>query len=115
WRFGGDDATLAPRLNSYQYVIRVAARAQLDKDVLELATVAMQHRAAHTSEAGLFQRARAAALFNTGQYDAALSAAKGYYNVCRLSETADAIELIGAYLVNARPNDVGGVRRLKSQ
>lgn len=115
-RLGGNGgASLGPRLTAYQYVIKAAVEAHLDSDVLDIATAAIPHRANQIIEIGQFQRARAEALLKTGKYDAALSAAKGYYNVCRLAETADAIDLLAACLVNARPDDAGVVRCLKSQ
>ena len=45
----------------------------------------------------------------------ALAAAKGYYNVCPLDKTADAINLVALCLAAARPDDKGIVRRFRSQ
>lgn len=61
------------------------------------------------------QRARVKALSASGNYDAAVSAAKGYYNACTIAQTEDAIDLLGGLLQRSRPNDAGIAQRFKMQ
>ncbi|HSI14600.1 MAG TPA: hypothetical protein VK961_21290 [Chthoniobacter sp.] len=62
-----------------------------------------------------FQKARSQALLAAGKHDAALSAAKAYYNVCQMKDTAAAIDQIGLCLINARPTEKGLATKFKTQ
>lgn len=57
------------------------------------------------------QRDRAKGLMTVGQYDAALEAAKAFYNVAQLSRTSDGIKLMGAVLGRARGRAIAEVFR----
>ena len=59
---------------------------------------------------------RAEAMLAAGRADEALSAAKSYYNTCRLEETRDAIRLISEILINSREKtEPGIVERFRKQ
>lgn len=62
-----------------------------------------------------FQKYVAQALLAEGKNEQALSAAKGYYNVCPMKSSSDAIELIAVCLINARSDDRGIARKFKTQ
>src|ERR1700728_4371625 len=57
------------------------------------------------------QRDKAKGLMKAGQYDAALEAAKDFYNVAQLSRTSDAIKLLRAVLSRARGKAIAEVFR----
>jgi hypothetical protein len=62
------------------------------------------------------QECRVRGFLAAGKYPQALAAAKGYYNVCLLSDTAEAIELLAEALGYARgQEDPGIVVRFKLQ
>jgi hypothetical protein len=62
------------------------------------------------------QNARVQAFLAAGQYEEALGAAKAYFNVCQLEETAGAMELMVQALSNTRgKQDETIVRRFKLQ
>ncbi len=61
------------------------------------------------------QKVRAKSLLKQGKAKEALSAAKAYYDVCRFSETKDAIALVATCLSAANPADPSLAKRFKAQ
>ena len=63
-----------------------------------------------------YQLIRAQCLIRLGRHDEALSAARGYYNVCPMQDTGKAIELIAQALAGSRgADDPAIVRQFKQQ
>jgi len=69
----------------------------------------------NTKGVAFAQADRAKALLAAGKPQEALAAAKGYYNVCLLKDSANAINLVALCLAAARPDDKGIVKRFRAQ
>lgn len=61
------------------------------------------------------QKAKIRALLIIGRNDEAVSEAKAYYNVCPLTETREAIDLLCECLAAAHPDDPGIAERLRQE
>lgn len=84
-------------------------------DAEALAVQGILQAPSDSKQVAMLQKARVQALLASGKYDAALAAAKAYYNVCGMAETEGAIDLLSMTLINARPNDKGIARKFKAQ
>jgi len=84
-------------------------------DVEIIALLGITTNAAESKAVSLIQKTRVQAFLNAGKHEAALSAAKAYYNVCGMAETEAAIDLLSLCLINARPTDKGIARKFKVQ
>jgi hypothetical protein len=85
-----------------------------NQDAADLALEAVVTRP-DTEYVAHLMECRTKALINLEKPQEALQAAKGYYNVCSLANTSDAISLVGICLAKAHPEDLEIVRRFKKQ
>ncbi|MGD0541827.1 MAG: hypothetical protein ABSB33_09950, partial [Tepidisphaeraceae bacterium] len=92
-----------------------SGRNQEAADLAFEAVITRPESGTETDYVGEFMKCRMNALLNLGKSDEAQQAAKGYYNVCDLSATPDAIELVGTCLAETHPNDLEIVRRFRSE
>ncbi len=84
-------------------------------DVDAFAVNGILRAAGQTNVLADLQRTRIQSLMAAGKYDAALSAAKAYYNVCKMADTEAAIDFLCAALVKARTNEKGLAKKFKAQ
>ncbi len=84
-------------------------------DVETMALIGISYAPAATQYVAKLQKCRVEAFIAAGKGEAALSAAKAYYNVVGMGETDSAVDLMGTALFNARPNEKGIAVRFKKQ
>jgi len=101
-------------INQAQF-LKVIAEAKLYPQAEEAARQLIIGRPSATMSVDGLQRFLATALLADGKTDEALAAAKGYYNVCLLKNTSDAIDLVALCLARARPHEADIVHEFKLQ
>lgn len=84
-------------------------------EAMELSLAGTLSQPQRTGQVTYFARTRVMALLEQGKADAALRAAKAYYDVALLKQTEDAIDLLAEALLTANPDDSEIVARLHRQ
>ena len=103
------------RLSRAGQAVGLLIQAHLFDQAETVATQVMLAGPTNTAAFAEMQKIRAVALEGQAKPQEALAAAKAYYDVALLRNTADAIDLICRELVDARPNDSGIDDRFKMQ
>lgn len=84
-------------------------------DAASLALQGMLREPSNMAGVTAFAKYRTQALTAAGKHEEALAAAKGYYNVCTLKNSAGAIDLVAQCLQSAHSDDAAIARRFKVQ
>jgi hypothetical protein len=84
------------------------------QEIAEMATLSIAGRAGLDAIVPL-QEARMRAYIALGKNEEALKAAKGYYNVAEIKNTAAAVDFVGTCLAKARPEDGEVVRKFRNE
>jgi hypothetical protein len=124
----GDDARVTAALQSIRAYIKrhgdphsetqslqILIDAKRYADLESIATGLILKNAAYTPSVAALEKLRAQSFLGAGDTAQALAAAKGYYNVATLTQTADAIDLVSLCLAAAHPDDPAIVERFKQQ
>lgn len=103
------------RLSRAGHAVGLLIQAKLFTQAETVATDVMLSSPTNTAALAQMQKIRAVALGGEGKTQKRFSAAKAYYDVALLRNTADAIDLVSRYLADAKPNDPGIDVRFKMQ
>jgi len=95
--------------------LRILLDAKRYSDLDAMALAQILKGPGYTLGTAAMEKLRAQSFLAAGNGAAALSAAKAYYNVARLKDTADAIDTISLCLAAAHPDDPEIVQRFKEQ
>jgi len=124
----GDAARIATALQGVRAFIRKHTSTPGEKQAMEvlmdgkryadLETIALSQiikDPSHTECVALLEKMRSQAFLAAGDNASALSAAKAYYNVASLKDTADTIDVVSLCLAAAHSEDSAIVQRFKEQ
>jgi hypothetical protein len=104
-----------PNTKAVNAAFALLHNAKRDADIQSISLDFITRNPGFTSATISFQWHRTQAFLDTANPAAALSAARAYYNIVELKDTAGAVDLVSRCLTVARPDDPDAAQRFRAQ